>query len=133
MTRQFALFCVSGALAFLVDGGVVQALVSGLDANPYLARGVSFLCAVTFTWQFNRRYTFTPVAGRGLLREWRLYTSTQLGGFAVNYAVYSALVFGLAMVREWPILGVAAGSVAGLMVNFFAARRWVFAGGRSQS
>ena len=129
MRHQFVLFCISGALAFLVDGGIVQTLVSLFEANPYLARGVSFLCAVTFTWQFNRRYTFTPVAGRVWWREWWLYTSTQLGGFAVNYAVYSALVFTLAVVRQWPILGVAAGSVAGLLVNFFAARRFVFSRG----
>lgn len=126
--RQFALFCVSGALAFGVDGLVVQALVSLLGADPYAARIASFLCAVTFTWQFNRRYTFKPVAGVPWWREWATYTATQLGGFAVNFAVYSLLVYASDFVREWPILGVAAGSVAGLAVNFIGARRLVFKG-----
>lgn len=120
------LFAVSGALAFLVDGGVVQTLVSLADADPYLARGVSFLCAVTFTWAFNRRFTFPDGREQAAWPQWRRYVATQLGGFAVNYAVYAAMVALLPLVRVWPILGVAAGSAAGLLVNYAAAKRLVF-------
>lgn len=127
MRRQLLLFSLSGAIAFLIDGGSVQLLVAFAAADPYLARVLSFLCAVTFTFEFNRRITFRGAAAdHRWPRQWLHYVVTQLGGFAVNYVVYAALVFTLAVVARWPILGVAAGSVAGLAVNFFAARRLVF-------
>lgn len=126
VSRSFFLFAVSGALAFLIDGGVVQALVSLAGSDPYLARGFSFLCAVTFTWAFNRRYTFVHGRDQPAWPQWRRYVATQLGGFAVNYAVYALMVAWLPFVRAWPIVGVAAGSVAGLLVNYAAAKRLVF-------
>lgn len=128
--RQFALFCVSGVLATGIDAGIVQALVSLAGMDPYLARGISFLCAVTSTWLFNRHFTFAPPPGVPLHREWAKYVATQLGGFSVNFLVYAALVWAFAPVRQWPALGVAAGSLAGLSVNYLAARHLVFAGPR---
>lgn len=124
--RQFALFCVAGAIGFVVDAGVVQLLVSLAGFDPYLARLVSFLCAVTATWLFNRRYTFTSTRNESVLREAARYLGAMLGGFAINYGVYAALVFSYALVREWPVLGVAAGSIAGLIFNYASSRYWVF-------
>lgn len=124
--RQFALFCLSGVIGFIVDAGVVQALVSFAQLDPYVARLFSFLCAVTATWLFNRRYTFTSTRNESVLRESMRYLGAMLGGFAVNYAVYAALVYAFSPVREWPVLGVAAGSVAGLVVNYLSSRYWVF-------
>lgn len=124
--RQFALFCVAGGLAFIVDAGVVQLMTSALDADPYAARLLSFLCAVTTTWWFNRRYTFADATDARLSRQWLRYVGTQLGGFSVNYAAYAALLWMLPVVHRWPVIGVAAGSVAGLVVNFALARRFVF-------
>ncbi|KQN95869.1 hypothetical protein ASF01_16000 [Stenotrophomonas sp. Leaf70] len=126
--RQFALFCIAGGLAFFVDAGVLHLLVRGLSVDPYLARLVSFMAAVTTTWLFNRRFTFLSGSGGpgSLLREWGRYVVSQLGGFTVNYAVYALLVWVIALVRQWPVLGVGAGSAAGLVVNYLLARRYVF-------
>lgn len=126
--RQILLFGVAGTLGFLVDAGVVSMLVHGLDWNPYAARTVSFLCAVATTYLFNRHLTFAATqkrkgqAGRYLL--------AMMAGFAVNYGLYAALVHGLELVRAWPVIGVAAGSVAGLALNYLSARFWVFNQGR---
>lgn len=126
--RQFLLFGIAGTLGFLVDAGVVSALVHGLDWNPYAARVVSFLCAVATTFAFNRRYTFAASAkNRGQAGR---YLIAMIGGFAVNYGLYAALVHGTELVRAWPVIGVAAGSIAGLAVNYLSARFWVFAGKR---
>lgn len=124
--RQLLLFCVAGALGFLVDASVVSLLVNVLDWNPYLGRLVSFLCAVVATFVFNRRYTFGRTSSKPLWRQWSEYLLAMTGGFAVNYGAYAVLVHQLALVREWPVLGVAAGSVLGLAVNFVSARYWVF-------
>jgi hypothetical protein len=44
----------------------------------------------------------------------------------VNYATYAAVVLVLPHSTFLPFLGVAAGSLAGLAVNFASARWWVF-------
>ena len=124
--RQLFWFAIAGTLGFLVDAGVVSLLVNGLDWNPYLARLLSFLCAVATTFAFNRRFTFAA-AGRGdLRRQAGQYLLAMLGGFAVNYGAYALLVYQFELVRQWPVIGVAVGSIAGLVVNFLAARFWVF-------
>jgi putative flippase GtrA len=124
--RQFLLFCISGAIGFLVDAGIVQWLVAGMGQDPYLSRLVSVLCAMTATWAFNRRYTFQPRRDEPLWREWLRYCVAMLGGFAVNYSVYAGMVYAFPLVRSWPLLGVAAGSIAGLVVNYASSRWWVF-------
>jgi len=124
--RQFALFCVAGALAFVVDAGIVQVLVGMFGVDPIIARIPSFTCAVSCTWLFNRRYTFVPSPDVSLLREWMNYVVSQLAGLTVNFVVYAVLVLTLATARQWPALAVAAGACVALVVNFFAARHLVF-------
>ena len=124
--RQILLFCIAGTLGFLVDAGVVSLLVNGLGWNPYLGRLLSFLCAVAATFAFNRRYTFAGSAVQPLWRQWTQYLFAMTGGFAVNYGAYALLVYRHELVREWPVIGVAVGSVLGLVVNFMSSRFWVF-------
>lgn len=128
LRKQILLFAVSGALGFIVDGGIVQLLVGVWDFNPYGARLISFLCAATTTWAFNRTYTF---AGRGdgdprgqLVR----YLVAMAGGFAINYGVYATCVAMSALVQKLPVIGVAAGSIAGALVNFLTSKYWIFRG-----
>jgi putative flippase GtrA len=49
------------------------------------------------------------------------------GEAIVNYGTYAVLVAGSSFVHRYPVLGVAAGSLAGLSVNFVASRQLVFA------
>lgn len=124
--RQFLWFCLSGGLAFLIDAGCTQAWVwAGLD--PWTARGLAFPVAVTFTWLFNRRYTFrTPTRTQGLWREYLTYVGTQVFGLSVNLGSYALLVWLSDTVHAWPVIGVAVGSVAGLLVNFLGAKHLAF-------
>lgn len=124
--RQFLLFCVSGGLGFGVDAGITQSGVSLLGLDPWSARALAFLPAVTCTWGFNRQYTFRATRHLPWWREWWLYLGTQLGGLSVNLSCYALLVGLWSVAARWPALAVACGSVAGLAVNFLAARRLVF-------
>lgn len=126
LRRQILLFAVSGALGFVVDAGIVQFLVRELGANPYGARVVSFLAAATTTWAFNRRYTFAGHGGGSRRRELVRYLIAMAVGFALNYGAYVACVLLWPLVREWPAIGVAAGSVAGAVVNFLSSKYWIF-------
>jgi len=126
LRRQILLFAVSGAVGFVVDAGIVQFLVRELDANPYGARVISFLAAATTTWAFNRRYTFAGHGGGSRRRELARYLVAMAAGFALNYGAYVACVMLWPLVREWPAIGVAAGSVAGAVVNFLSSKYWIF-------
>ena len=48
------------------------------------------------------------------------------GGFALNYGAYAACVLFWPLVREWPAIGVAAGSLAGAALNFLTSKYWIF-------
>ncbi|MEQ1438718.1 GtrA family protein [Fontimonas sp. SYSU GA230001] len=123
---RLARFAVVGAIGFVVDAGVLHGLLAGLSLNPYLARVPSFLSAATVTWLLNRHWTFADRRGSARATEWGRYLLTMLGGGAVNYAVYAGLLATLPLVARWPVLGVAAGSLAGMMVNYLGADRWIF-------
>lgn len=123
---QLALFSVAGTIGFVVDAGTVQLLVSLADWNPYVARLLSFLAAAFVTWLINRAYTFSGVRRHRLLGEWLRYLLAMSGGFVVNYGIYSLLVFRYELVQQWPVLGVAAGSLAGMVSNFVMARWWIY-------
>ena len=126
LRRQILLFAISGVLGFVVDAGIVQFLVRELGANPYGARVISFLAAATTTWGFNRRYTFAGHGGGSRRRELARYLVAMALGFALNYGAYVACVLLWPLVRQWPAIGVAAGSVAGAAVNFLSSKYWIF-------
>ncbi len=127
LARQVVLFAIGGVIGFIVDAGIVHLLVRRAGWNPYLARVLSFLVAASVTWAWNRSFTF---AHRRHLRagaEWSRWVGVMGGGALLNYAIYAVLVACVATVRQWPVLGVAAGSAAAAVVNFCAARAVVFA------
>jgi putative flippase GtrA len=126
LRRQILLFAISGVLGFVVDAGIVQFLVREFGANPYGARVISFLSAATTTWGFNRKYTFAGHGGGSRRRELARYLVAMAVGFALNYGAYVACVMLWPLVRHWPAIGVAAGSVAGALVNFLSSKYWIF-------
>ena len=126
--RQFRMFALVGVAGFVVD---VTALYSAaLVLNWYAARLVSFFLAASVTWYLNRISTFRQ--GRPLQQSpnaWRTefgrYVIMVSAGALLNYAIYAGIV-------HWsnhfaaPFLGVASGSLGGMMLNFVNVRRWVF-------
>lgn len=124
--RRLAIFSLVGVIGFVVDAGILQLLVLGVAWDRYSGRLISFLCAATATWLLNRRYTFRGPRKHSLGVEWARYILAMSGGFACNFAAYSALVYFFNVDRQWLILAVAAGSVAGLGVNYTVSHYWVY-------
>lgn len=125
--RQFAVFSLIGVAAFLVDSGVLYALLP-LVANKFaVARVISWSCAVSFTWALNYQLTFRFRA-RSLPLSWLKYVFANLLGGAVNYGVSLASVALSAVARGHPIIAVGLGSLAGLLFNFLTSKAFVFRG-----
>lgn len=115
-----------GALGFLVDAGVLTAAML-LGAGPWLGRVFSYVAAASVTFGLNRAWTFREAdRSRPIARDWSVFLLVNLVGFACNYGTYAAMVAGIPLVREFPVLGVAAGSLAGMAGNFLLSRRYVF-------
>ncbi len=125
MIRQVFLFAVAGVIGLIVDVAVLYALRDAI--GPFYGRAVSFFGAVIATWLVNRSVTFrSRQSGLSLKKEFTAYFTLMLAGGAVNYAAYSVLVLGVALVREHLFLGVAVGSLAGMAVNFLTSRYLLF-------
>lgn len=128
MSRSFFLFAVSGTIAFVVDYAMLVALTA-IGLSPYVARLFSFTAAATTTWVFNTRITFSSEHQPLSFRRWGTYMTTMLGGLAVNYGAYwMVLRFtgGASPTRMVLLAGVAAGAIAGLVVNYTVCRVWLF-------
>jgi len=126
LRSQFLRFALVGVAGFIVDAGTLYVAMTFLETGHYLGRVISYLTAATATWALNRRYTFADRRDSQLLREWLKFLAANAVGGVVNYATYAALVGNSDMVATWPVLGVGAGSIAGLAVNFTLSRRLVF-------
>jgi len=130
VVRQILAFSAVGVIAFLVDAAVLYAGIAlglGLEGG----RVVSYLAAVTVSWALNRRYTFSASSPQPLLAQWARFAFTQLSGATLNLGTYYLLLaIAHPVVARWPVLAVAAGSLAGLSINFIVARLYVFREGR---
>jgi len=124
LDRALLLFGIVGVIGFIVDVSVLYALAPWL--GWYGARVVSFVAAASATWALNRRYTFSGQASsQSVVAQYFAYLFAMLGGAALNYGVY-ALTLHWFPVSGGAAIGVAAGSVAGLAVNFLSARYLIF-------
>ncbi len=124
LLRRLLSFGIAGGIGFVVDAGLLYLLAPHL--GWYAGRVLSFWGAATATWLINRRFTFTDGARRlPLWQEYLRYLAAMLGGAVVNYAAYVAVLHSLEGPAA-PLIGVAAGSIAGMGVNYLSARYLVF-------
>jgi putative flippase GtrA len=122
---QFGRFGVVGTVGFLVDTAVLYAGMA-LGLGLYSGRAVSYVAAATTTWGLNRAWTFRGQGNGPVMRQWALFLLVNLVGFACNYGTYAALVGSVPFAAQHPVIGVAAGALAGMIGNFLLSRRFVF-------
>lgn len=123
--RQFIIFGMVGVAGLIVDVSVLY-LTQRLGLDRYTGRLISYIFAATTTWILNRKFTFHSRRSANAFAEWVRFLSANTVGGLLNYATYAALVTWVPMVSTYPSLGVCAGSIAGLTVNFTLSRRMVF-------
>ncbi|NTW52691.1 MAG: GtrA family protein [Chlorobiaceae bacterium] len=124
-SAQFVLFGVAGVVGFLVDTTVLY-LLKGL-MGVYGARVISFLFAAFATWLFNRAITFRDQkSGHSTIREFGIYLALMTIGGSVNYGIYALLISRHEIIAQNPVIGVAAGSIAGMLINLLTSRFLLF-------
>lgn len=115
--QKFGGFFLVGAVGFLVDGGLLWLLLDAL--GPYVARGISFLTAVTVTYVLNRQFVF---ADRTEGLSWRAslakYIAANSFGALLNLGIYTALVALAVPIAGQPLIAFAIASALALFVNF---------------
>ena len=120
-------FAGIGIVGFAVDAGVLQGAISLLAVSPYAARVASYLAAATTTWWLNRHWTFREALHVEPARQWARFLVVNMTGGIANYTVFAALVASVPLVTVHPVLGVAAGSLTGLLFNFLLSKKFAFA------
>jgi putative flippase GtrA len=125
LALQFLQFGVVGTIGFVVDTAVLYGGLA-LGLGLYGGRALSYLAAATTTWALNRAWTFRSADQAPAARQWAVFVLVNLLGFACNYGTYALLVAFVPLVAAHPVLGVAAGSLAGMVGNFVLSRRYVF-------
>lgn len=112
-------FSLVGSLGFAIDLSVLVILSSYL--GPHISRPLSFICAVSVTFIFNKRITFRQSRPPSFL----LYLAGQSTGFLINFAVYEMVLLLLSATYDLYVAFVM-GSLAGLIFNFLHAKYRVF-------
>lgn len=123
LLHQLWRFSVVGVVAFVVNAGLVELLVT--MTGPVWAQCIAFPVAATVAWQLNRRYTFAS-SGLPPRQEWIRYILANGVGWLINNSTYLGLVLTVPLIADRPSLAVAAGSIAGLAINFLSSRHFVF-------
>src|SRR5258707_429760 len=86
--QRFLRYLMVGAVGFIVDAGLVAIEVHILGIGPYVARGPSFIAAVTVTWTLNRTHTFKGLERYSVSKAYRRYILAQVIGALTNLGVY---------------------------------------------
>ena len=124
LLAQFLRFGTVGAFGFLVDTATVYATRGALGL--YGAGALAYLTAASSNWVLHRLWTFRGRGGGPAHRQWLAFLAANLLGFVLNRGTYAVLVTVSPLCAAQPVLAVAAGSVAGLALNFQLSRSLVF-------
>lgn len=123
--ERFLRFCAVGIVGFCVDAGLLLAAV-GLGVPPLAGRLLSWLVAASTTFALNRVVTFGDAAAAPVWRRWLLFLAANGLGGAVNYGVFGLVLGTAAPTGPRLVAALAAGTLAGLVLNFWLSRRVVF-------
>jgi putative flippase GtrA len=125
VVRRLVPFAVAGGLAFGVDAAIL--VMSAPYIGPFWGRALSFLAGVGTTWAINRNFTFKDrVAGVGKGEEFLRYLTAMVPGAGMNWLAYGIVASIVPHTSLGLTFAVAAGSLAGLGVNFIAADRLIY-------
>lgn len=134
LVHEVAKFGIVGAIGFVVDLGLFNALWYGLGGDgilhhkPLTARAISVVVATFVTYLGNRHWTWRDRPWRRFHHEYGLFFLLNAVGFALNLVILGVVNYALGM-RGDPVANNVAnviGVVLGTLFRFWAYRRFVF-------
>lgn len=135
---QFMRFALIGFMNFFVDIAVLNILMlaSGRSAGIHytIFKSASFLVAVTFSYFFNKYWTFRDKSKTRQVRQFSQFLFVSVIGMVINVSAASIFVNYMAPAitfislsgKLWGNLGAVCGAAAGLIWNFAGYKFWVF-------
>ena len=123
IVRQGAGFVVSGLIAVGVDMAVTSGLTRLLGVSAYLARPAGIALAMVAGWACHRRLTF-GVSAAPTAVEFLRYAGVAWTVAALNYAVFAALLYGVAGIS--PEAALVASSLVAMAASFAGMKFGVF-------
>ncbi|MDD4615500.1 MAG: GtrA family protein [Alphaproteobacteria bacterium] len=123
---QFFRFGIVGFVGFIVDWAMLHVGIDLLGLGRVAAGLFSFPFAVTATWIGNRTYTFKDAKPMPVCKQFSKFALVCAVGLSFNRGTYSFLVTFVPLVHDFPVLGLLAGTAAGMFFNFFASKKHVF-------
>ena len=124
IVAQFMRFGVVGLWGLVIDTATVYGLRHSLGL--YGAGLAAYLTSASCNWVLNRVWTFRGQGSGPAHRQWGMFMLANLAGFVLNRGTYAILVTYFAAAADQPVIATAAGSMAGMFVNFGLSRRLVF-------
>ncbi len=123
---QFLKFGTVGFGGFCIDYAMLHVGLDVLGLGRYGSALFSFPFAVTATWLGNRLFPFRGQSKHRAHHELVRFVGVCAVGLVLNRGAYSLVVYLLPLAYTYPIIGLLAGTAAGMLFNFFSARKVVF-------
>jgi putative flippase GtrA len=130
---RFGWFAAAGAAGFVVDAGILTALLRMTGWPLLLARACSFSAAVTVTWLLNRQLAFAGGSRFRARTEYAGYFVIQIAGAVINLGVFAACVWFAPRLIAWPIVPLAIGAAVAFLFNYFLTRSALYTSGSARS
>src|SRR5262249_52372520 len=124
--RQFLKFGMIGFLGFFVDYVLFHLALDWLGFGHYGSAFFSFPFAATLRWAGNRFFTFRGKHEGSAHAQWMRFLTASACSLVLNRGTFSLLTATVPLVYTYPILGLMAGTGAGMFLNFFFAKKLVF-------
>jgi putative flippase GtrA len=89
--KRFTKFLVVGSIGFVVDFGVFNLLLRGLNFQPVVAQAISFTCAAISNFAWNRFWTYPESRSKPILLQFGQFFVLNLIGVLVRSVVFGLL------------------------------------------
>jgi putative flippase GtrA len=126
-------FVAVGGVGFIIDAGILSALMRFAGMGPYSARAISYLVAATCTWALHRTFTFNRPHGGSWIYQWGRFLVANAFGGILNYGIFCALVAEILFFTRNPVLALALSSAIAVVVNYVVSARAVFTPSKTSS
>lgn len=125
LIEQFLKFGVVGAIAFVIDYGILMLLSQVVGWDPVPSSAVSFTVSVVFNYLVSMRYVFTRREDLSRRREFAIFVILSVIGLGINsvciWAGTQALGDGAVAVTATKVVA----TVVVALWNFWSRKRWL--------